>query len=45
MFSSNHILSVTGCLKHADDLYNALEFGLKSSDWLNGFMKIGRAHV
>lgn len=42
MFSSNHILTVTGCLKHSDDLYNALEFGLKSSDWLNGFMKKDR---
>ena len=43
MFSSNHILTVTGCLKHSDDLYNALEFGLKSSDWLKGFMKKDRS--
>lgn len=39
MFSSNHILTVTGCLEHSNDLYNALEFGLKSSGWLERFMK------
>ena len=39
MFSSNHILTVTGCLEHSDDLCNALEFGLKSSKKLEKFIK------
>ena len=39
MFSSNHILTVTGCLNHSDDLYNALKFGLKSSGELEYFIK------
>lgn len=33
MFSSNQILEVSGDLSHGNDLYNALEFALKTSDY------------
>ena len=39
MFSSNHILTATGCLDHAGELKSALEYALKTSGWLNGFTR------
>lgn len=38
MFSSNQILEVSGDLSHSNDLYNALEFALKTSG--NDFTKL-----
>ena len=39
MFSSNQILEISGCLDHSGELYNALEFALKSSGYLNNFTR------
>lgn len=39
MFSSNQILKVSGCLDHNEELYNALEFALKTSGKLSGFTR------
>lgn len=39
MFSSNQILEVSGDLSHGNDLYNALEFALKTSNEIDCFTR------
>lgn len=39
MFSSNQILKVSGCLDHSGELYNALEFALKTDGRMNSFIR------
>ncbi len=39
MFSSNQILEISGDLEHGNDLYNALEFALKSSGEISCFTR------
>ena len=39
MFSSNQILEISGDLGHENDLYNALEFALKSSGDISSFTR------
>lgn len=45
MFSSNQILEISGCLTHSDDLYNALEFALKTAGYLESFENETKADV
>ena len=39
MFSSNQVLEISGCLNHNNELYDALEFALKSSGKLKCFTR------
>lgn len=42
MFSSNQILEVSGDLGHENDLYNALEFALKTSGKISSFTRTNK---
>lgn len=39
MFSSNQVLQVSGCLDHRGELYNALDFALRTSGHLESFTR------
>jgi hypothetical protein len=39
MFSSNQILEISGCIKHKNELRNALEFAIKASRWFEPFTR------